>query len=78
MNIRKRDGGIHRNKIFKYLHRENTLEFINDYKGNEIALNLTKRIMLDRPYKNAEYEKERVRLMKKVNQKFMEQNQTEE
>lgn len=75
MNTRKRDGGDYRNKIFKYLHAENTLETVNDYKGNEVALNLTKRIMLNRPYKNPEYEKERIRLMQKVNNKVKEMQQ---
>lgn len=78
MKVRKRDGREHRNKIFKYLHAENTLESINDSRGNEVFLNLTKRIMLDRPYKNLEYERERLRLMKKVNDRFNNENQMKE
>lgn len=66
MNLRKIDGGKNRNKIFKYLHNENILESIVDRRGNNVFLNLTKRIMLNRPYKNEEYEKERIRLMQKV------------
>lgn len=72
MNIGKRDGGEYRNQIFKHLHSQNTVETITDSRGNEIALNLTKRIMLNRPYTNPEYEKERLRLIQKVNNKFKE------
>lgn len=78
MNTRKRDGGENRNKIYKFLHSNDTLESINDSRGNEVYLNLTKRIMLDRPYKNPEYEKERIRLMKKVNDRFKNENQMKE
>ena len=73
-----KDGGVFRNKIFKHLHSENTIESITDYRGNEVVLNLTKRIMLDRPYKNPEYEKERVRLMRKINNKFKENQKEKE
>lgn len=68
MNVRKRDGGEFRNRIFKYLHKNDTLQEINDRKGNPVYLNLTKRILLNRPYRNEEYEKERIRLMNKVNE----------
>ena len=75
---RKSDGGPFRNKIFKYLRSENTIETITDRRGNEVALNLTKRIMLNKPYKNPEYEKERIRLIQKVNNKFKENQKEKE
>ena len=75
---KKLDGGPFRNKILKYLRSENTIETITDRRGNEVALNLTKRIMLNRPYKNPEYEKERIRLIQKVNNKFKENQKEKE
>lgn len=63
---KKTDGGFYRNRAYKYLHTNNTLEEITDRRGNSVYLNLAKRIMLNRPYKNPEYEKERIRMMKKI------------
>lgn len=59
-----------RNKIFKQLKKKNTTEEFNDRAGNSIYLNLAKRILFDKPYKNPEYEKERVRMMRKIQTKM--------
>jgi hypothetical protein len=57
---------ISRNFIYKQLRLKNTIEEINDKRGNSICLNLTKRILLNKPYKNPEYEKERMRKIEKI------------
>lgn len=73
---------IARNRIFKELRKKNTLEEVNDRRGNTVYLNLTKRILFDKPYKNEEYEAERMRKMKKIMSQIEEavkkENQTEE
>lgn len=56
-----------RNLIFKKLRSENTTESNTDSKGNAVYLNLVKRILLDKPYINKEYERERQRLISKMN-----------
>lgn len=57
---------VSRNFLIKQLRKQNNLEEINDSRGNPIVLNLTKRIVFDRPYVNQEYEKQRIRKMKKI------------
>lgn len=55
-----------KNFIYKQLRLNNTIEEINDRRGNTVCLNLTKRILLNRPYKNPEYEQERMRKISKI------------
>lgn len=55
-----------KNFIYKQLRLKNTIEEINDRRGNTVCLNLTKRILLNRPYKNPEYEQERMRKISKI------------
>lgn len=66
-----------RNFLYKQLRKQNTIEEVNDKRGNTVCLNLAKRIVFDRPYKNPEYEAERVRRMKKIMSQMQEKN-TEE
>lgn len=66
-----------RSFLYKQLRKQNTLEEITDRRGNTVVLNLAKRIVFDRPYKNSEYEAERIRRMKKIMSQMQEKNAEE-
>jgi hypothetical protein len=55
-----------RNKAFKALRKNNEFHIINNYNGKEIVLNLNKHFLLQRPYKNAEYQVEMERNFSKL------------
>lgn len=67
-----------RNFLYKQLRKQNTIEEVNDRRGNTVCLNLAKRIVFDRPYKNPEYEAERVRRMKKIMSQMQENTEEKE
>jgi hypothetical protein len=47
-----------RNSLYKKLREDNSLHFIENYNGNQIALNLKKHFIFGIPYKNEEYQSE--------------------
>lgn len=53
-----------RNKIFKFLRTKDHLIEIMSRKGTSIYLNLMKHLLLNKPYKNIDYNKELLRFAK--------------
>lgn len=75
--LRQKREQPRRNKIFKQLRTRNTTEEFSDKRGNSVFLNMGKRILFDRPYSYPEYEKERIRMMQRIQREMLraEQNQ---
>lgn len=48
----------HRNRKYKMLREKNEMYEYNDKNGNKINLNINKRLMFNKPYKNQEYQRE--------------------
>lgn len=69
--IRHKREQPRRNAIFKQLRTKNTTEEFNDRRGNSVFLSMGKRILFDRAYINPEYEKERIRMMQKIQREMM-------
>lgn len=66
-----------RNLIFKKIREKNTCEAYTDSRGNVVYLNLTKRILLDKPYKSIDYENDRRRQFAKMERALKEKTKGE-